>query len=297
MGSVEDSGLGVVVLDQGLAEPTLRAVESCRAQSPRPRVLVVETGGACPPLPVGVEGLELPANVGYAAGMNAGIERLLQAGCRAVLLLNNDARLDPGCLARLAAALEGPGRAAAGPVVLRSSDARVESRGAWLDLRGGRFRLRDHGSERPLGAATEPVGILPGVAPLLSRAALERVGPLDAACFYAFEDVDWSLRARAAGFELVVVGDAFVRHDGSRTLGSASPDRLYYAVRNHLTVVERHAPLPTPRGWARRVAIVAFHLAHALRPGGAPRAGALAAVAEGVRDFARGRSGARPVAA
>lgn len=286
--------VGVVVLDHRRPEETVRAVESSLDPTIDPQVVVVENGpGPEPVLPARVDLVRLELNRGYAGGMNAGIERLRGSGCDRVLLLNNDAVLEPGCLRRLAEALEDPGLGAVGPVVLREADGRVESRGARVDLRWGRQRLWGHGERSQLREGRLPVDSLSGAALMLSAAALDRVGPLDEAYFLSFEDTDWCVRARRAGLGLAVVLGAVARHAGSRTLGSRSPERLYYSARNHLRAVERHLPLSGPARWLRRGWIVALNLGHALRQAEVPRGAGVRAVLLGTSDFWRGRFGPR----
>jgi GT2 family glycosyltransferase len=105
--------------------------------------------------------------------------------------------------------------------------------------------------------------------------------------------VDWCVRARRAGLGLTVVLGARVRHAGARTLGPASPDRLYYAARNHLAAVERLHPLRGWARWARLARVIGRNLTHALLQRDVPRASALAAVAHGALDFRRGCLGPR----
>src|SRR5262249_10027766 len=198
--------VGVVVLDRGRPDDAAAAARSALDPTLEPRVLVVLNGpGPALVLPAGIEVLRLPENLGYAGGMNAGVAALRERGCDRVLLLNNDAVLEPGALRALAEALEDPRAAGAGPVVLRADDGRVESQGAMMDLARGRFRLTGHGEAPGDRQGRQPTDVLSGVALMLSTAACERVGPLDTSYFHGFEDVDWCVRARAAGFELVVV--------------------------------------------------------------------------------------------
>jgi GT2 family glycosyltransferase len=286
--------VGVVVLDRGRPEDALRAARSALDPTLGPRVVIVENGpGSLPPAAADIELLSLPVNLGFAAGMNAGIERLRGAGCDRILLLNNDATLQAGCLRRLAEALEDQALAAVGPVILREADGRVESCGAGFHARSGRHRLAQNG-ERPrplegrLGAET-----LSGAVLMLSVAALDRVGPLDESFFHSFEDADWCLRARQAGFRLAVVLGARAIHGGSRTLGVASPERLYYAARNHLRAAERLQPAAGAPAWLRRGLIVAMNLAHATIQGDVPRLSGIRAVVAGTLDFTRGRFGPR----
>lgn len=285
---------GVVVLDCGRPEDTLRAVRSCLDPAPAPRLLVVENGGdGIPGLPPGVELLSLGRNLGYAAGMNAGLARLRAAGCERLLLLNNDAVLETGCLARLEQALEDQRLAAVGPVVLRGSDGRVESRGARFDPRWGRFRLLDHGAPAGPGRGLRRVTSLSGAAWMVAVHALERVGELEESYFWSFEETDWCARARRCGFELAVVLEARARHAGSQTLGPGSPDRLYYAARNHLLAARRALPLRGPALAARDTMILAGHLAHALGQSQVGRWAAARAVLQGARDFYADRLGPR----
>jgi len=286
--------VGVVVLDRGRPEDAAVAARSALDPVFRPRVLVVENGpGPAPAVPAEIAVLRLGENRGYAGGMNAGIEWLRREGCDRFLLLNNDAVLEAGSLRRLAEALDDPGLAAVGPVVLRAADGRVESMGVRLDARWGWSRLEGHGRRAGSAHGRLPVQSLSGAALMVRADALDRVGPLDEAYFHSFEDTDWCGRARAAGYAVALVRDAVARHDGGRTLGGRSADRLYYAARNHLRAAERLAPLRGARRWIRRGAIVSMNVAHALRQRTVPRMDAVRAVLVGSRDFARGRFGPR----
>lgn len=286
--------VGVVVLDRGRPEDAVRAARSAADATVAPRVLIVENGpGPAPEPPAGVALLRLPRNTGFAGGMNAGIDRLLELGCDRILLLNNDAMLEPGCLRRLAEALEDPALAAVGPTILRELDGRVESRGARFDPRWGRQRLTGHGERPDPAEGRVSAEILSGAVLMLSASAFDRVGRLDEAYFLSFEDADWCLRARRAGLGLAVVRGARARHAGSRTLGSRSPERLYYAARNHLRAADRVQPLRGPAGWLRSGIILGLNLAHAMRQAEVPRGAGLLAVMQGAWDFRRGRFGPR----
>jgi hypothetical protein len=286
--------VGVVVLDHRRPWDTAAAARSAQDASVAPRVVVVENGaGGEAERPAGVEVVRLPENRGYAAGMNAGIAELRRAGCDRLLLLNNDARLEPGALRRLAEALEDPALAAVGPTVLRERDGRIESRGARFDLRSGRARLLAHGAP---GAAREgrvPVESLSGAVWMLSAAALERVGALHEGYFHSFEDADWCARARAAGYRLAVVLGARASHAGGRTLGAESSERLYYAARNHLLALERLRPRGGAAGLARGLGVVLQNLVHALVQRDVPRVPGLRAVLLGSGDAWRGKAGPR----
>jgi GT2 family glycosyltransferase len=283
---------GVVVLDFGRPEDTARAAASARAGDADARVLVVENGAPAHG-PSDQDHVRLSENRGFGGGMNAGMRQLLGEGCDRILLLNNDVVLEPGCLRRLTRALEDPALAAVGPVIVREADGRVESRGVSVDLASGRVRLLGHGETPAPRGGLVTVPALSGAVMMVSRAALERVGPLDEDYFFSFEDVDWCLRARAAGFGLGVVLDARARHGGSRTIGRASPDRFYYAARNHARLLLKHRASTGGVGWLSHAVAAGLHLAHALRQAESPRLGAARAVLEGLRAARRGLGGPR----
>lgn len=285
--------VGVVILHAGGPADVARAAASALDPALAPQVLVVENGPVAVPatLPERVFRLTLPRNLGYAGGMNAGLRALCTAGCDRVLLLNDDAWLEPGALRRLAEALADETLAAVGPVILREKDGRVESRGARFDPAWGRMRLIGHGEAHEEAEGLLPAESLSGAAWMMRASALARVGPLDESYFLSFEETDWCLRARQAGFGLAVVAGALARHAGSQSQGKASPSRLYYAVRNHLRAAERHRPLTAVPRLLRHALIVALNLGHALRQHDAPRGASLRAVLAGGRDFRRGVSG------
>jgi GT2 family glycosyltransferase len=283
---------GVVVLDFGRPEDAARAAASARAGDVSVRVLVVENGAPAH-VPSDPDHLRLAGNRGFGGGMNAGLRHLLAEGCDRVLLLNSDAILEPGCLPRLTRALGNPALAAVGPVILREADGHVESRGISVDLASGRVRLVGHGEASIPGEGLISVPALSGAVMMIGRAALERVGPLDEDFFYSFEDVDWCLRARAAGFGLGVVLDARARHGGSWTIGRASPDRFYYAARNHARLIGKHRAAAGETAWLAQAIAAGLNLAHALRQAESPRLPAARAVLEGIRDARRGRFGPR----
>jgi GT2 family glycosyltransferase len=233
-----------------------------------------------------VELLRTGANLGFAGGNNAGIARAFERGADWVLLLNNDATAEPGLVDALErAAAQRPDAGLLACTILEPDGATVQYAGASFNARlgySGRVSTVVPGSVRDVGRAD-------GAALAVSREAVERAGMLDESLFMYVEDVDWSLRIRAAGFAVVLVPDARVRHKGSAASGgSASTTNLYYDTRNTIVVAERHAPgLRGPR----RAVIVAAHLVLALSH--STRREAIRAVLAGWRDARAGRLGQR----
>jgi GT2 family glycosyltransferase len=241
----------------------------------------------------GVELIRNGANLGFAGGSNVGIRRALERGADWVLLVNNDAVAEPGladALERAAAARPDAGILAC--KVLFEDGGAVMYAGAsfnpWLGYSGKRtgFGQPDRFHE------LRDVPRADGAAMAISRALAEEVGLLDERLFAYVEDVDLSLRARAAGFSVVFVPDATVRHKGSAsTGGAASTTNMYYSTRNTIAVVERVRPLPPLLRSLRRGVVVGAHLAQSL--GHPDRRAAAGAVYAGWRDARAGHFGQR----
>ena len=187
-------------------------------------------------------------NLGFAGGANLGIHRALAAGAEFILLLNNDATLEPGCLAELVRVARSRERiAAVGAKVLAADDpGRLWSAYGRLTYRAALVEVIGHGErDGPDFASVEEVDWVPGCAMLLTRSALEEVGLLDERFFAYHEDVDWCASARAHGLRVLFAPDARVLHRGGASLaqhGHVSPVR-YLSARNTVLFARKHARL------------------------------------------------------
>src|SRR5262249_16918 len=148
--------------------------------------------------------LSAPENLGFAAGHNLVVRRALAAGATHVLLLNNDAVVDPGCLAALVRAAAAPRVGAVGAKVLAADDpgrlwlawGRVTWRAALVE------RVGRGAPDGPPFDRERDVEWVPGCAMLVARDALDAVGGLDERFFAYHEDVDWCVSARERGFRI-----------------------------------------------------------------------------------------------
>lgn len=246
--------LEIVVLNwNGLADTRalLATLRECRAPAGWAiGVLVVDNGSSDgSPAALAAEFpevavLALEENRRFAGGNNAGLKEALARGADAVMLLNNDTEADPALCERLILALEqDPGAGAAAPLIYFGPPSPT----IWYA--GGRcipalglaahrgLRQRDDGRYR----SVEPTGYLTGCCLLATRAAWERVGPLDERYFIYAEDADWSLRARAANLRLLFVPTARLWHKVSSSTGAASEFKIYQRSRANLELFARHA--------------------------------------------------------
>ncbi len=215
------------------------------------RIVVVNNG---PPaamgadLPQGIRVLEMGANRGLGAGLNAGIDVARAQGATHVLLLDQDSVPAPDMVSRLLRGLAvsaewRPRIAAAGPLFVdaESGHPGFFVRLGWLVLR----RIRCEADE------LVPCDFLISSGSLIPVPVLETVGPMDDSLFIEHLDTEWHLRARANGFQALGVCGARMTHvrgeDRVRLLGLDLPRhvplRHYYLFRNSLRLYRRsYAP-------------------------------------------------------
>ena len=295
--------LAAVVLNYRTPGDTILAVRALQASDrPVQDIVVVDNASADGSAAAfrqhlaGVRLLETGENLGFSGGSNVGIRDALGRGADLVLLVNADVTLTPDCLGHLEAALTAEADAGiTGPVLVRRAEPDgVASAGMVFSPATGRMRHPEHGfpvESLARRGATWTVDGVSGCAMLVRREVFQRTGFLDEDYFFSFEDLDFCLRARRAGFSAVVARDAVAYHEGSASIGTQSARRLYFATRNHLLLAERARPR-APGVWVRQLSIVLLNLAHAARGTDVHRAAGLRAVVAGVLDHRRRRYGA-----
>lgn len=190
--------------------------------------------------------VETGRNAGYAAGVNAGVRAAPEH--KAVLILNPDVRLRPGCVRELLGALSEPG---VGIVVPRLHDASGELilsmrreptlTRAYADAligasRVGRYPRLGEVVTEP-SAYTEPTNTdwAEGSTQLISSECWRICGPWDERFFLYSEETDFDLRSRDAGFATRFVPTAAAIHleggsgasPGLRALMAVNRIRLY----------------------------------------------------------------------
>jgi GT2 family glycosyltransferase len=241
----------------------------------------------------GVDVVETGANLGFSAGSNAGIRCALAGAADLVLLVNSDAVLAPDALGRLleAAAADPAGGVFAPVLVSREEPDHIASAGISFSTRSGRMRHRGAGLPVSLLPAAAVVGVtaVSGCVMLVRRSVFERVGLLDEDYFFSFEDIEFCLRAHAAGFGISCVQGATAYHEGGRSIGRRSARRVYFATRNHLRLAEKAGVRSGRR--LRAVGIVGLNVVYVLTAPEAPLVGGLAAVARGTWHHLTGRYG------
>ncbi|MBC7725875.1 MAG: glycosyltransferase family 2 protein [Burkholderiaceae bacterium] len=205
-------GIRLIVTDNASADDTVALL------STEPNVIVVQTGG----------------NLGYAGGVNAASAHLGAAD--AVLVLNPDLAVEPGCLRAMLDRLEISGAGVVVPrlvgtdgatsLSLRREPTIVNSLGDALF--GAHLAARPAAlSETVLSPGSyesaHPVEWSTGAAVLTRRDIADAIGDWDERFFLYSEEVDYLRRARERGASIWFEPSARMRHDEG---GSGASVRL-----------------------------------------------------------------------
>jgi len=198
-----------------------------------------------------VDVVELPSNVGFAAGCNAGVRRLESPDL--VILLNPDVQLARSFL-RVLATLPWPADVAArGPLIYElgggvEQSARGFPRAATAVL--GRTSLlarmnpRGRAISRELradpDAGTTSADWVSGACLVTTRAVLGEVGELDEGYFMYWEDADWCRRAADRGLRVLYEPSLVARHDQGASSSSRRAATTVAFHRSALRYWRRH---------------------------------------------------------
>ncbi|HEX8391965.1 MAG TPA: glycosyltransferase family 2 protein [Longimicrobium sp.] len=240
----------------------LRSIASARRETVVLRRVTVVDNGSTDGSAQNLDGCGIPLhvvrnprNVGFAAACNQG-----SRGCAAdyLLLLNPDTRLSATALEAPVAFLEAAENAGVGICgVQLVDDAGRVSRTCARFPTPGRFVARGLALDRVAPRAFPPhfmvewphgesraVDQVMGAFFLTRGALWARLGGFDERFFVYFEEVDYALRARAAGYGSYFLTATQVYHEGGASSGQVPARRLFYSLRSRILYSCKHFGAP-----------------------------------------------------
>jgi GT2 family glycosyltransferase len=197
-----------------------------------------------------------PQRVGPAGARNLGIDHAeSRLDFEHYLFLDNDAFLELGAVGEMLACAAAEPRVGivtpkayaslddgvlhlAGEITVNLAASRVTAVGA------GELDAGQYDSERDVQTCS-------GFAMLVRRTVIQSVGRFDEAFFPpAWEDVDFSLRVRRAGYRIRYAPSAVVEHVGGRLGRGLRAEREVAKLRNWVRLVRKHG------GWLDKLAVL-----------------------------------------
>jgi GT2 family glycosyltransferase len=196
-----------------------------------------------------------PGNCGFIAGCNSGLRA---AHGDFLVLLNQDTVVTPNWLARLLAPLQQDDRTGITGGKALFPDGRIQHAGGWVDARGVGYHYGEGETDHGQYDHSRPVEYVTGATLAVARAVYTAIGELDGGLQPAYyEDADWCLRARAAGYRVLYTPEAVLVHHAQSQLLRHSWQATALLQRNRLRFVCKHTPveklcrefLPAERTW------------------------------------------------
>ena len=87
--------------------------------------------------------------------------------------------------------------------------------------------------------SSKAVDYITGCCMLIKREVVEKIGLMDEDYFLYFEDVDWCLKARRAGYKCVLASNSKIWHKVSQSTKEGSFSYIYYHTRNGLLMAKK----------------------------------------------------------
>jgi len=183
----------------------------------------------------------LEMNLGGAGGFRAGLEYAIALGHDWIFMIDDDAVPRPDCLSQLAAQVTQAGHdtGALCTAVVESGALALQHRRSFDAVKLAEPVLPASAYDTTL--CTIDTGSFVGF--LVSRNAIESVGLPSASFFLAYDDTEYSLRLKRAGWKIRLVPAAIVDHkreSGNRLRNGPYGLKHYYNLRNQLVVFHEY---------------------------------------------------------
>jgi GT2 family glycosyltransferase len=180
-------------------------------------------------------------NLGFGGGNNVGIRA---SRGRYIMVLNNDARLDPQCIEELRKSIEKDKRygASASKILLDGERGLLDAAGINIYMDGlsiGRGRLERADRYQ----VEEEVFFASGCASLFRKEMLDDIGLFDEDFFAYADDTDMGWRAQLAGWRCIYNPKAIVYHSHSASSSAYSQLKAFLVERNRIWVAIKYFPI------------------------------------------------------
>jgi GT2 family glycosyltransferase len=236
------SNYRIIVVDNGSSDGTAEVV---REHYPRVELIVNER------------------NLGFQGGCNVGMRRALDTGADFVFVMNNDTTVQPDILDKLIEHATPHDVGMLSPKIYYFAEPdRIWTVGG--DRHPITFEMIHKGEGQLDRGQWDQVierDYLIGCAMLMKRSLLEKIGLFDTGYHpIYYEDVDICVRARQAGYRLLMVPDAKMWHKVSASSGGFdSPRQRYLTARHSVRFLRKYI-----RGW-RWLIVVPYRFGSAIK--------------------------------
>jgi len=250
--SAREPKIYIITINWNQGEDTTKCLESLKALDYKNYEIILVDNGSIDGSPDRIAAkfpnvmlMRNKENLGFAGGNNVGIRYALSRGTDYIFLLNNDTKVDSGVLRELINVAEPDAKIGVVGAVNYSfeyPDKAITVCTSFNWFTG--FTKKEPLEAISKGIISEPQEVhgVTGSSLLIKREVIERIGMLDERFFIYYEDTDWCVRARKAGFRVLYVPKAKIWHKISITFGEKSVKEYYLYTRNILLFMAKDCP-------------------------------------------------------
>ena len=249
--------VSIVVVSKDRKKDLVECLDSYKNQSYKHVEIIVVDNASRPPLltwlPKRFEGTRLvtsDVNLGAAEGRNRG---LAEANGEYILFTDDDAYADKDMVKYLVGAFEEKKKAGIIQPLVYDKQKKNYLQGAGHDINLLTGRIKAWGVQEKDTGQYEGLREVPmcGCVWMVEREVFKKIGNYDEDYFIPYEDSDFSIRARKAGYKLYCTSYAKTWHRGQKStfvhpwvewLGITSPERAFRVARNKTIFMRKHSP-------------------------------------------------------
>jgi len=200
-------------------------------------------------------------NLGFSGAHNLGTKKALEDGADEIIWLNNDTTVHKDFAKELHQAIQDKSIGVVSPKIYFSKGREFHhdqyqenQRGKVIWYAGGiidwenvyAFHKGVDEVDRGQFNQVEETDFCTGCCFITRRDVFKKVGLFEEKTFLYFEDTDWSVRVKKAGYKNIYYPQSIIWHkNAGSTKGSGSDLHVYYQTRNRIHFGLKHAPLRT----------------------------------------------------
>jgi len=241
--------VSVITVSFNSTQVTLELLQSLRFTTYSPiEIIVVDNGST--ENPEAIINAQFPdiifkrssQNLGFAGGNNLGIS--IAKGAY-LFFINNDTEVTPNLISNLITILSGNEKIGVVSPKIKYFNTNVIQYAGYTPMslitaRNEAIGSKQDDSNQYIGLHQTPYAH--GAAMMVSKSVIEKTGAMPEDFFLYYEELDWCEQIKRSGFSIVVDLDSVIYHKESRSVGKASPLKLFYQTRNRILFVRRNMP-------------------------------------------------------
>ncbi len=189
-----------------------------------------------------VDLIENEENLGGTGGFNTGMKYVLEkGGYKYIWLLDNDAVVEKDTLIELVKVMENDnGVGITGSIIMEPDKEMIVELGAYVSWSIGTWKpnMRNNRISKMEHLENAEVDYVAACSSLVRTEVLEEIGVMDERYFIHWDDIDLSLRAKAAGYKVMASPKSKAYHGIEDK--PINPLMSYYDIRNGLLTITKH---------------------------------------------------------